>query len=160
MFNAKVEGISMPLMTLVDYMGFRLIAMSILPISRQTIVCGSSDCGQVKHEYVWSFFLLFFLCFKDYSFERFSHFAGRAQTTRFAAQSEAALLRRSAQETGQSVGSDISFVVGHKSLLRYGPCDLEGHESDDGRFYLLDFSRMMPPEVSKRIQLAISFCFV
>ncbi len=49
MFNAKVEGISMPLCTLVDYRGFRLIAMSILPIGRHTIVYGSSDCGQTIH---------------------------------------------------------------------------------------------------------------
>ncbi len=34
-------------------------------------------------------------------------------------------------------------------VLSYGPCDLEGHQSDDGRFYLLDFSRMMPPETPR-----------
>ncbi len=31
----------------------------------------------------------------------------------------------------------------------YGPVDLEGHLAPDGRFYLLDFSRVMPPETPK-----------
>lgn len=32
-----------------DYRGFRLIAMSVLPISSKTIVYGSSDGGQTVH---------------------------------------------------------------------------------------------------------------
>jgi hypothetical protein len=28
----------------------------------------------------------------------------------------------------------------------YGPGDIEGHMGLDGRFYLLDFARYMPPE--------------
>ncbi|GAB5364258.1 hypothetical protein AAMO2058_000954400 [Amorphochlora amoebiformis] len=34
-----------PLCCLVDYLGFRLIAMSYLPISKKTLVVGSGDCG-------------------------------------------------------------------------------------------------------------------
>eukprot|EP01117_Protostelium_nocturnum_P010911 TRINITY_DN3939_c0_g1_i1.p1 TRINITY_DN3939_c0_g1~~TRINITY_DN3939_c0_g1_i1.p1 ORF type:complete len:1699 (-),score=618.56 TRINITY_DN3939_c0_g1_i1:206-5302(-) len=39
-------GLCVPLMTLIDYMGYRLIAMSILPISRDTLVYGSMDFGR------------------------------------------------------------------------------------------------------------------
>lgn len=30
--------------------------------------------------------------------------------------------------------------------IMYSPADLEGHRGKDGRFYLLDFSRVLPPE--------------
>eukprot|EP01125_Pyxidicula_operculata_P004215 TRINITY_DN1624_c0_g1_i3.p1 TRINITY_DN1624_c0_g1~~TRINITY_DN1624_c0_g1_i3.p1 ORF type:complete len:788 (+),score=138.75 TRINITY_DN1624_c0_g1_i3:44-2407(+) len=43
------DPISLPLMTLVDYMGFRLIAQSLLPISNDTLVYGSSDGGHTVY---------------------------------------------------------------------------------------------------------------
>eukprot|EP01113_Clastostelium_recurvatum_P028334 TRINITY_DN3429_c0_g1_i2.p1 TRINITY_DN3429_c0_g1~~TRINITY_DN3429_c0_g1_i2.p1 ORF type:complete len:2680 (+),score=686.41 TRINITY_DN3429_c0_g1_i2:120-8159(+) len=43
------EGIHVPLMALVDYRGFRLVAMSILPIGADSIVYGSCDGGQTVH---------------------------------------------------------------------------------------------------------------
>lgn len=39
----------MPLMALVDYRGFRLIAISLLPIDEKTIIYGSSDGGKTIH---------------------------------------------------------------------------------------------------------------
>ena len=42
-------NIHYPLMALVDYLGYRLIALSVLPISNETIVYGSADAG--KHIY-------------------------------------------------------------------------------------------------------------
>jgi hypothetical protein len=36
-------------MALIDYRGFRLVAMSILPISRKTIKYGSADAGLSVH---------------------------------------------------------------------------------------------------------------
>jgi hypothetical protein len=30
--------------------------------------------------------------------------------------------------------------------MMYSACDLEGHVGVDGKLYLLDFSRVMPPE--------------
>eukprot|EP01133_Synstelium_polycarpum_P016333 gene16333-19429_t len=51
--NSPIHGICVPLMALVDFMGFRLIAMSVLPISstpnEKTIVYGSSDMGRTVH---------------------------------------------------------------------------------------------------------------
>ena len=35
----------MPQMTLIDYKGFRVIAVSVLPIGKTTLVYGSADSG-------------------------------------------------------------------------------------------------------------------
>lgn len=43
-WNKAIRGLSVPLMCLVDYKGFRLVAMSVLPIGKDTIVYGS-DTG-------------------------------------------------------------------------------------------------------------------
>ncbi len=42
----QCEGISVPLMALIDYRGFRLVAMSILPITGASLVYGSKDGGK------------------------------------------------------------------------------------------------------------------
>lgn len=39
-------GIHLPLMTLVDYRGYRVVCMSLLPINQRTLVHGSSDAGK------------------------------------------------------------------------------------------------------------------
>jgi Clustered mitochondria/Translation initiation factor eIF3 subunit 135 len=38
-----------PLMALVDFLGYRLIAISLLPISGKTLIYGSDDIGEVVH---------------------------------------------------------------------------------------------------------------
>ncbi|EFA85283.1 Histidine kinase A [Heterostelium album PN500] len=48
-YNARVEGLHHPLMALIDYRGYRLVAMSLLPITGETIVYGSSDGGITVH---------------------------------------------------------------------------------------------------------------
>ncbi|KYQ96957.1 leucine-rich repeat-containing protein (LRR) [Tieghemostelium lacteum] len=48
-YTAGVEGLNYPMMALIDYKGFRLIALSVLPISSETIRYGSSDSGTVVH---------------------------------------------------------------------------------------------------------------
>jgi hypothetical protein len=37
----------------------------------------------------------------------------------------------------------------HSSKLLYSACDIEGHKGTDGKYYLLDFSRVWPPEAPK-----------
>lgn len=44
-WNCNVD-VALPLMALVDYRGFRIIAMSILPIAEDTLVMGSADAGR------------------------------------------------------------------------------------------------------------------
>jgi Clustered mitochondria len=37
-----------------------------------------------------------------------------------------------------------------KGVAMYGPGDIEAHLGTDGKFYLLDFGRVMPPEAPSR----------
>ncbi|KAF2073114.1 hypothetical protein CYY_005583 [Polysphondylium violaceum] len=48
-YNCRVDGLHHPLMALIDYRGYRLVAMSLLPINSDTIVYGSSDGGISVH---------------------------------------------------------------------------------------------------------------
>lgn len=68
-WNCNLD-ISLPLMALVDYRGFRIIAMSILPITEKTLVNGSCDAGMEVHSscaemnsQVYSVFFLNFFFF-------------------------------------------------------------------------------------------------
>ncbi len=45
-YNAAIPGLAVPLMCLVDYKGFRLIAITLLPIDRTTLVGGTADAGR------------------------------------------------------------------------------------------------------------------
>ena len=44
-FLCGVDGLNFPLIALIDYRGFRLVCMSVLPIDEDTLVCGSADGG-------------------------------------------------------------------------------------------------------------------
>mgnify|MGYP001145372330 CR=1 FL=1 len=46
-FESRIPGLCIPLMCIIDYRGFRLIAMSILPL--QTLVYGSQNSGKDVH---------------------------------------------------------------------------------------------------------------
>ena len=46
----QVHGISTPLVCLVDYQGYRLMAITVLPISSETLRYGSNDGGKVVHQ--------------------------------------------------------------------------------------------------------------
>jgi len=47
--KTNVKGLHFPLMAIIDYVGFRLVAVSTLPISKSTIVYGSGDAGRSVH---------------------------------------------------------------------------------------------------------------
>eukprot|EP01119_Soliformovum_irregulare_P021321 TRINITY_DN7074_c0_g1_i2.p1 TRINITY_DN7074_c0_g1~~TRINITY_DN7074_c0_g1_i2.p1 ORF type:complete len:833 (+),score=208.66 TRINITY_DN7074_c0_g1_i2:91-2589(+) len=108
--NCGVSGLNVPLMCLVDYRGYRLIAMSVLPISDDTIIYGSCDAGKTVHA-------------KDSNFNRMMWKASSKLNIK-------------------------PHRVGHEIL--FSPADLEGHRSYDGKYYLLDFSRVFPPEAPIR----------
>jgi hypothetical protein len=42
-------GLNFPLMSIVDYGGFRIVTVSFLPISERTLCYGSSDGGATMH---------------------------------------------------------------------------------------------------------------
>ena len=44
--NCDIHDLRLPLMALIDYRGFRIIAVSILPIDCDTLVYGSADAGK------------------------------------------------------------------------------------------------------------------
>ena len=46
----NIPNLNMPLVALVDYLGLRLIATSILPISGDTLIYGSADQGRTVHK--------------------------------------------------------------------------------------------------------------
>nr|BAJ94575.1 predicted protein [Hordeum vulgare subsp. vulgare] len=48
-FNCYIKLLHIPLVCLIDYLGFRLVAMTLLPIDSSTIVYGSSDAGHTIH---------------------------------------------------------------------------------------------------------------
>lgn len=45
LLNCWVDGLHFPMLCLVDFLGFRLIASSILPITNKTLIYGSGDGG-------------------------------------------------------------------------------------------------------------------
>jgi hypothetical protein len=105
----------MPLIALVDYKGFRLVAMSQLPISKSTLAVGSAN-GGISVE-----------CSNETLNNKMAQL-GRALNLR-----------------GHMAGASMDVAK-----FLYTPMDLEGHVGADGKFYLCDFSRMMPPEMPRR----------
>ena len=108
-FNAGVPLLNFPLVCLVDYMGFRLVAISLLPIGNDTIVYGSSDAGRNVH----------------------------ASDAKFNAAMELAAERLNIR--GHFAGPR------HKPTFVHSAADIEGHCGRDGRRYLIDLGRAMPP---------------
>ena len=47
--GAAVAGLSLPLMCYIDFRGFRLIAVPLLPINSETLIYGSADAGKTVH---------------------------------------------------------------------------------------------------------------
>jgi hypothetical protein len=42
-------NLNFPLMTVIDYRGYRVVAEALLPITKESIIYGSSDAGQTVH---------------------------------------------------------------------------------------------------------------
>lgn len=113
-FNLGIRDLCLPLMALIDYRGFRLLAMSILPIKKSTIVYGSNDYGHTMH----------------------------AENKKLGAKMRIAARKLNIKPHRCGVSKAHSQVLP-------SPADLEGHVGGDNRTYLLDFSRVMPPEFPK-----------
>jgi hemoglobin-like flavoprotein len=106
-FHAGIPSLHVPLVSCIDFAGFRLVAMCELPISSSTLVVGTNDGGKTL------------------------------------VASDLVLLVQL---------KDVSRVLNLKehrvgSLILSSAADLEGHFSPiDGRRYVVDFSRVMPPD--------------
>jgi len=109
-FSLEDPDLCLPLMALVDYRGFRLIAMSVLPLSAGSHIYGSRDAGRT-------------VLASDKHFNKIMRTAGRR-------------LNLKPHYCGMFKG---------ETKRLYSCADIEGHKAEDGRFYLLDFSRTLPP---------------
>ncbi|KYQ91337.1 hypothetical protein DLAC_08285 [Tieghemostelium lacteum] len=107
-YGMKGGLIRFPMIAIIDYRGYRLLALSQLPISKSTIVYGSCDGGKTVHNSDSEI---------NKEMERIAGFLN---------------LR------GHAAGLPKTFI--------YGPGDIEVHKGTDGRYYMLDFARMFPPE--------------
>ena len=114
-FSLHMKGIRVPIMALVDYRGFRLIAMSVLPVSGESLVYGSKDGGYVVQK-------------SNKEFNRHMRAAGKKLNLK---PHRCGIRKR------------------HTKKL-WAACDVEGHIGLDGQFYLLDFSRTLPPVQPER----------
>ena len=107
-YNCWERDVHFPMMTIVDYRGFRVVGMPLLPIDgSRTLVYGSNDAGRT------------------------------IKTCPFL------------DERLRSIGEKLNLkphLVGPDGALFYTPIDLEGHLGTDGRYYLVDFSRLFPPQ--------------
>jgi hypothetical protein len=115
-FGARVPGIRVPLMALIDFRGHRLSAQSLLPINSNTLVVGSSDGCKTVH---W----------QAYEAQQMLHPLGRALNLK------------------------PHIIRDRKGRMfeMWGPFDLEAHSvsRDEERMYLIDFSRLCPPELPR-----------
>jgi hypothetical protein len=118
---AQEEGLFFPLMCLVDYLGFRMVCTSFVPgLSEQSLRYGTGDAGRTV----------------------------RAQDPELVEKIYRVCVRR--------LGLAPHNVIDKLGVVRalFGPADLEGHriarKREDGSvaelLYLLDFSRLFPPE--------------
>lgn len=94
-------------MALIDYKGFRLIAMPMLPLESGSLIYGSEDAGITVQA-------------ADSKLNHLIEVASRRLNLK-------------------------SHTCGSENTVVYSPVDLEGHRGSDGRYYLLDFSRVFPP---------------
>lgn len=97
-----------PLMSLIDYKGFRMVAMCLLPLDVTSLRYGSDDGGKT-------------VVASDPTLNRAMEKVGRMFNLK-------------------------KHTVGKERVPIIGPGDIEGHLGTDGRYYLLDFARLMPPE--------------
>jgi len=105
--NSGIEGLNYSLCCMVDYLGFRVICMSWLPVDKTTIRYGTSDGCETVHN-------------KD---ERLTQYM---------------------QQTAKVLNL-APHLVGKPGTTLYSAADIEGHLGFDNNYYLLDFSRAMPP---------------
>lgn len=109
-YNCEIPQLNVPLMCLIDYRGFRLVAMSLLPVTNETLIYGSSNAGVTVKNI-------------DPTFNRLM------------------------KQASKRLNLAAHFVGPPGELVKlHAPVDIEGHKSEDGNYYLLDFARTMPPQ--------------
>lgn len=106
--QAPVSEIHYPLLARIDFKGFRVIAIALLPINKDTLVFGSADGGKTV--------------------------LGGSEIV---------------SNMMRDIGSHLNLrlhQVNRDGVTMASPGDIEVHLGTDGRFYMLDFARVFPPE--------------
>jgi len=135
-------------MALIDYRGYRLIgidlslsskwslttyltnsAISILPISHDTIIYGSADGGLFIDGKKTIVSVINIITIGENVHASVEEFNDK--------------MRR----VGEILNLKPHYVAG---VELFGPGDIEGHKGKDGLFYVLDFSRTFPPEAPQK----------
>jgi hypothetical protein len=109
-FSLRIPEINLPLMSLIDYRGFRLVAMCHLPVNKKTLIYGTDDGGKK-------------IALKD------PFFASKMKEASYRL----------------NLKAHICGGIKKRAKKLHSAADVEGHCGHDGNFYLLDFSRSMPP---------------
>ena len=118
MENNMVE-LCTPLMALIDYKGYRMVATPVLPLAE--LIYGTADGGRTVH------------CDNQNVNETFS------------------CILKHGLHLKEHLVSGVSLC---------GPADLEGHTGKDGRYYVLDYARLLPPEAPDSYQMNSIFYFM
>ena len=142
--GAAAGRLSLPLTLLADYGGYRIVASALLPISgAQTLVYGSAGewCGIGAGRSLNACCSYFSLLVLELTPQSPSADAG---ATVHDDDSEAAR-RMAAAATAINVKPHV-VGNGAGAKLMHGPCDIEVHRGSDGRYYVVDAARLMPPE--------------
>ena len=119
-------------MALVDFRGFRLVAMSLLPIGKHSIVYGSHNAGVEVF---------------NSEYDSFSPCRPAFEAN----------MKDLAQKL--NLRDHLCGMTHEVAKTLWGCCDIEGHNGKDGRFYLLDYARLFPtachngPQGSQLFQL-------
>lgn len=137
--SLNIPDIKLPMMVLIDYLGFRLVAESILPINKETLILGSSDGGnEVRHPFVG-------FDGKPIKTEGITHLKEKTEFVR----------------NLNSLG-DRLHLAEHRvaaNITLNTPIDLEGHLLPNGDCYILDYSRLFPPEVKSSSECPYAHLF-
>jgi hypothetical protein len=127
LINSGAEGIHFPLTALLDFLGYRLLCMSMLPIDGNSLI-RTFPLAQC----------FFFLCVCADLRVVGSADAGKKVVNKD--KKVKALI----EQIGTSLNLQSHFIS--PTVETTMPLDLEIHRGKDGKVYALDFARVFPPE--------------
>jgi hypothetical protein len=133
-------------MALVNYRGWRLVASSVLPIDETTIAYGSPNSRRTVHADD--------PVLNDIMQQAASHLNLKVPAVVLCACMFDVCNHRRHPDVPSRVllpllqGHEISSRDGTKRVFIHAPGDVEGHLGKDGRYYLLDTHRVMPPTIA------------
>jgi len=133
--DSRVAGLHTPMMAVITYRGFSLVAQSVLPIDKTTLLCGSDDSGRTI--VAKSKELMAKLDTLGKALNLKEHYVWERRD------SNKSLGTPHSSSSSPSLSSSSSPSLQRIALRT--PVDLEGHLGHDGRYYVLDCSRLFPP---------------